>query len=178
MTNCTNESQTLKMRSLFPSPVNPAAQFPLHTTAPTDHIPRPRIPASEEDNLALASRLSQLSSMRRPTCSSKSSESAMTREQTHPFPPPNESDEDDLALNLSQLPADIFDEQAIEINQQTGSHTADANSASMTAAKSVLEVCMVSSLCPDKPLIFGSEHAERGPSVPGVWQRGVRIRPG
>ena len=91
------------------------------------------MPASEEDDLALALRLSQLSSedFDKQVARLHHIESAVTREEAYSSPPPK-SDEDDLelALIMSQLPVD---EQAIEINRQKGFHTADENSASRAA---------------------------------------------
>ena len=141
-TDAANETLVPTVRSLPPSPVDSTTQLPLHTTAPADHISSPIISASEEKDLARALRLSQ------PSADDFDQqvqvdrvESASTREQAHPSPPPNESDEDELALNMSQLPADVFDEQAIEINRQNGSNTADEEDpGSMAAAISLLEV--------------------------------------
>ena len=143
MTNCTNESQVVTMRSLPPSPVNPAVQLPRHTSSPANQISPPSTPASEEDDLALALRLSQLS-FDKQVARLHHIESAVTREEAYSSPPP-ESDEDDLelALIMSQLPAD---EQAIEINRQKGFHTADENSASRAAITSPPEVRTASSL--------------------------------
>ena len=79
---------------------------------PEGSMSHPCIPTSDEkDGLASALRLSELSSddldeqVTRLHCM----ESAPASEKTRSSAPPNESDEDDLelALNLSQLPADI-----------------------------------------------------------------------
>ena len=147
MPNCTdaaNETPVPTVRSLPPSPVDSTTQLPLHTTAPADHISSPIISASEEDDLARALRLPQLSAddfdeqvqVDRPL----HVESASTREQAHPSPPPNESNEDklELAPNTSQPPADVFDEQAIEINRPNMADEEDL--ASMAAAISLPEV--------------------------------------
>ena len=180
MPNCTdaaNETPVPTVRSLPPSPVDSTTQLPLHTTAPADHISSPIISASEDDDLARALRLSQLSAddfdEQAQVDRRLHVRSASTREQAHPSPSPNESDEDELALNMSQLPADVFDEQAIEINRQNGSNTADEEHlASMAAAISLLEVRTGPPFCSDKLLRFGLEHAEGigGPSAPGIWQ--------
>ena len=145
MPNCTdaaNETPVPTVRSLPPSPVDSTTQLPLHTITPADHISSPIISASEEDDLARALRLSQLSAddfdEQAQVDRRLHVRSASTREQAHPSPPPNESDEDELALNMSQLPADVFDEQAIEINRP---NTADEEDlASMAAAIPLLEV--------------------------------------
>ena len=101
------------------------------------------MPASEEDDLALALRLPQLSfeDFDKQVARPHHIESAVTREEAYSSPP-SESDEGDLelALIISQLPADIFDEQAIEIDRQKEFHTADENSASRAATMSPLEV--------------------------------------
>jgi len=75
-------------------------------------------PSDEQDDLALALRLSQLSSddfdkevshLQYPPTG-----------EAHPTTPPIEDNEYDLelALTLSQLPADLFDEQAMELNRR------------------------------------------------------------
>jgi hypothetical protein len=155
---------------------DPPAQLPLHTSAEAC----PSIPAGKEDDLAQALMLSQLSSddsddyddfddFDEQVTGPHPMESAMTSKQALPC----ESDEDDLelALNMSLLPADIFDELAIEIDRQKGSHTADENLASMAAGISPSEVCTASSFSSDKTLKFGPEHAGHigGPTGLGAW---------
>ena len=51
-------------------------------------------------------------------------ESAPVSEKARSSAPPSESDEDalELALNLSQLPSDIFDEQVEELSRRMGPH--------------------------------------------------------
>ena len=70
-------------------------------------------------------------------------ESASASEKASSFTPPNESDEDDLelALNLSQLPADIFDEHVNELSRRRGlSATLEDALASLFTTTSLVRV--------------------------------------
>ena len=111
------------------------AQPPPGRSVPANHIPTP---SDEKGDLALASRLSQLTpdhfgeQAARFHCMG----SAPASEKAHPFTPPKESDEDDL-----EVPADILDGQASELNRRRESCTAVEDSqASLPTAMSRVEV--------------------------------------
>jgi hypothetical protein len=128
------------------------AQLPSEASASTNHISRPRTPASDEkDDLALALRLSLLHSndLVEQLTQLHHTGSASASEEARSSTPPNDSDENDLeiALNLSQLPADIFDEQVSELDRPKELHTAIEDSlASWLAAMSFAQVRMTPSL--------------------------------
>ena len=114
-------------------------------SASAGSTPCPPTPRSDrEHDMAMVSDISQRSLHDSEEQFSRlhSSESAPAAYQTGP---PDEYDEDDLelVLRLSELLADIFDEQVGELNGQRESRgTDDNNVASLLAAMSFLEVWM------------------------------------
>ena len=68
-------------------------------------------------------------------------ESALATEKARSSAPPNESDEGDLelALEVPQRPADIFDNQVNELGRRTGPHAAlEGSLASLPTATSLV----------------------------------------
>jgi hypothetical protein len=124
------------------------AQLPSEGSASTNHISRPRTPASDEkDDLALALRLSLLPSngFDEQLTQLHHTGSTSAGEEARSSTRPNDSDENDLeiALNLSQLPADIFDEQVSKLNRPKELRTAiEDRLASLLAAMSFAQVRM------------------------------------
>ena len=143
LTNSDSEEDValaLKLSKLSPEEFDEQlAQFHLEGSMPGSH---PCARTSEKDGLASALRLSQLSSDEQVTrlhCM----ESASAGEKASSSAPPNEGDEDDLelALNLSQLPADLFDEQVNELSRRVGPHAAlEGALASLLTAMSLVRV--------------------------------------
>jgi hypothetical protein len=130
------------------------AQLPPEGSASANYISRPHTPTSDEnDDLALVLRLSLLPSedFDEQVARLHRTGSASASEEARSSTPPNESDEGnvDLALILSQPPAEIFDEQARGLNQRRESRTAIEDSlASLRTAMSLVQVRTTPSLCP------------------------------
>jgi hypothetical protein len=128
------------------------AQLPSEGSASTNHISRPLTPASDEkDNLAPALRQTLLPSndFDEQLTQLHHTGSASASEEARSSTPPNDSDENNLemALNLSQPPADIFDERVSELNRPKELPTATEDSlASSLAAMSFAQVRMTPSL--------------------------------
>jgi hypothetical protein len=131
------------------------AQLPPEASASANHIYRPRTPTSDDkEDLALALRLSLLPFNEQVTSLHRAG-STFVSEDARSSTLPNESDEGDveLALILSQLPADTFDEKVSELNRLRESRmTVEDSLASLLAAMSLAEVRMVPSLRRNKPL--------------------------
>jgi hypothetical protein len=98
------------------------AQIPYKGSAPPNHDSRPTTPPRDDkDDLALALRSLQLSSYDLDEASRLDFKAGgSTGGGAHLNIPPDKNDEGDieLALNLSKLPADIFDEEASERNRR------------------------------------------------------------
>jgi hypothetical protein len=130
-----------------------AAQLPLEESVPENPISRLRTPTSdEEDDLALALRLSLLTSddFDEQVARLHRMGSVTASEKAYSSTPPNETGENDLgpALNLSQWLADILDEQVSGLDRRRDSRTAIENSlAPPPMATSLVQVWTTPSLC-------------------------------
>lgn len=129
------------------------AQLPPESYASANHGSHSNAPISEEDDLAAALSLSLISSddLDKQVAPPHSTGSAPAGEEIPLSITPNESDTDslDLALILSQLPADVFDEQVSGLNGRAESRmVADGSPAS----RFFIEVWSTRSLYICKPL--------------------------
>ena len=136
------------------------AQLLPNGSASANRTSRPCTPINDqEDDLALALELSMQSpdNFDEQDVQLPHTQSTPISRNARSCTPPNENYEISLeqALYLSQLPADIFDEQVSELNRRWESRTAaEDRLASFLTGMSLVEVCMTPFLWFNESLTF------------------------